>query len=112
MSTRELTEWYRNIYTDRVTWLTVSAGHSTEFFSTNDGSISFFLEERGRARLSIVDARGRTVRTLYERDSPHGRYSLGWEGTDNAGHRVAPGVYFAILQSPGRTDMRKIVVGD
>jgi hypothetical protein len=42
----ELREWYKEIFTDRVTWLTVSTHHTSEFFSTTDGSLSFFLDNQ------------------------------------------------------------------
>ncbi len=43
----ELREWYKEIFMDKITWLTVSTHHTNEFFSTKDSSLSFFLDNQG-----------------------------------------------------------------
>jgi hypothetical protein len=46
LSPRELREWYKEIFIDRVTWLTVSTNHTSEFFSPPDSSLAFFLDNQ------------------------------------------------------------------
>jgi hypothetical protein len=44
-------------------------------------------------RLSVVDARGRTVRVLSDGRRPTGAYTAEWDGRDAAGRPAASGVY-------------------
>lgn len=61
----------------------------------------------GLLRVSIVDVLGRTVRALIDAPRPAGRYTFAWDGDDDGGRRVAPGLYFARLlasdEQGGRT---------
>lgn len=61
--------------------------------------ISFTRETRGSTRLSVVDVSGRTVRVLLDGEAPQGRSSSQWDGRDDAGARVANGVYFFRLEA-------------
>jgi len=72
--------------------------------------ISFALSEPGRARLTVVDARGRAVRTLIDETRPAGEHSVTWDGIDGSGEPVPAGVYFFRLQAPGFADTRKLVI--
>lgn len=53
---------------------------------------------------AVVDVRGRLVRSL------SGRGELGWDGRDEAGHPVAPGVYFLRVRSGVAEGQRKVTV--
>jgi hypothetical protein len=54
------------------------------------------------SEVRIVDASGRHVRILrFPRSPLSPAYSLLWDGRDEAGSQVAPGVYFAALGSTG-----------
>lgn len=55
-----------------------------------------------RLAASVTDARGRRVRRLAEREFAPGEHLLSWNGRDEAGRPVAPGVYFAVVESAGR----------
>jgi hypothetical protein len=58
----------------------------------------------GRAvRLELIDVRGRRVRTLVAGRpvGAGGRERATWDGVDDAGRRVAPGLYFAALTLEG-----------
>ncbi|MBD3161575.1 MAG: hypothetical protein GF346_05075, partial [Candidatus Eisenbacteria bacterium] len=50
------------------------------------------------ASASIIDAAGRSVRRL----APGGDGRFLWDGRDDAGRRLAAGVYFARIQRPGK----------
>lgn len=52
-------------------------------------------------RLSIHDVTGRLVKTLLDRTVEAGRFDLTWDGKDEAGAAVPPGIYFARLVGPG-----------
>jgi len=49
--------------------------------------------------LKVYDISGKLVRTLVERDSNPGWYSVRWDGTDRLGRKVASGVYFTRFTS-------------
>lgn len=49
----------------------------------------------GVVRVEVVDAAGRTVRRLASGWRPAGGQSLAWDGRNDGGAAVAPGVYFA-----------------
>jgi hypothetical protein len=67
-------------------------------------SIAYDLSTDGRVRLTVYGIGGQLVRTLVDADQPAGRYTVRWDGKDDAGHPVASGVYFYRVESvPGRT---------
>jgi hypothetical protein len=47
-----------------------------------------------RTTIRLYDVRGRLVRSLVDETVPPGRYQATWDGKDQAGSRVAAGVYF------------------
>lgn len=59
------------------------------------------LDGTAIARLTIHDVAGRVVRTLDPGPLPAGTHDVRWDGRDEAGARVAPGVYLARLVSGG-----------
>ena len=73
--------------------------------------IAFTVPSEGaRVTLRIYDASGRVVKTLHDGTAPRGRQSRTWTGTDDAGRRVAAGVYFATLEVAGERRTGKIVL--
>jgi hypothetical protein len=60
-----------------------------------------------RAFLSIYDIRGRVMRS-FESVTPFG--ALSWDGTDNAGRPVAPGIYFVRLQGDERSAATRVTI--
>ena len=57
-------------------------------------AIRFTLDAGRRTLLQIHDLSGRVVRTLLASGVERGAYSLVWDGRDDAGRRLAPGIYF------------------
>jgi hypothetical protein len=57
-------------------------------------AIRYSLNAERRTTLRIHDLAGRVVRTLVNSQQKPGRYSLRWDGRDNAGRLLAAGVYF------------------
>ncbi len=66
-------------------------------------SIRVMLPVDGTLDLAIYGARGDLVRRLVTRDRHHvhGRHTISWDGEDEAGRRVASGVYHCRLMMPG-----------
>jgi hypothetical protein len=72
--------------------------------------IPFDLSQNGHVSLKIYDVAGRLVRTLQDSEDFAGRRSIGWDGKNQAGRRVASGVYYYRLVTPSRTAVRKLVI--
>jgi hypothetical protein len=73
-------------------------------------TIRFSLPRRAQAGVSIRSATGALVRVLVGPQSlAPDTYTLTWDGRDDSGRRVAPGVYFWHLESDGATLTRKAV---
>jgi hypothetical protein len=68
---------------------------------------SLGLEGRGGATLEIFDAAGNPARRF---EVAAGTGSLGWDGTDAAGNRLADGVYFCRLSSGDEVAVRKVLL--
>ena len=60
--------------------------------------------------LEIFDLQGRRVRSLVRGRATAGPHSTRWDGRDATGAAVAGGVYFARLESAGRTTVSRMVV--
>ncbi len=61
--------------------------------------VRFTLNQEGQLRLVIYDRSGRKVRTLLNGRMKPDNYQLVWNGRDDAGNRVAQGVYLIRLES-------------
>jgi hypothetical protein len=73
-------------------------------------NLSFSTNGRSRVRLFVADVRGRRVRTLFDRIAPAGEFLIPWDGRDQAGQRVASGIYFFRLEALGNARMTKAVL--
>ena len=61
--------------------------------------LTFQLARTGRVSLRIVDVNGRSVRQLPDATYAPGAHSLEWDGHDDEGRAVSPGVYFAVVKT-------------
>ena len=75
----------------------------------SDTSLRFGLEVPGPIEIRIIDAAGRLVRTLPFIAPAAGVHELRWDARDQAGRRVASGVYRIQLASP-QGERRCVVV--
>ena len=70
--------------------------------------VSFTLPRASVARLSIHDASGRRIADLVSGQVSAGPHSVVWDGRDDRGARLPPGVYFARLEAADAARTRKI----
>ncbi|HPM93773.1 MAG TPA: FlgD immunoglobulin-like domain containing protein, partial [Bacteroidales bacterium] len=63
---------------------------------------------QGRVVLSVYDIRGELVRDLYIGKQSPGIYTIEWNGLNNAGAPVSPGIYFCRLQTDGYSETIKM----
>jgi len=73
-------------------------------------TIRFLLPRRADAELSVYDAAGRRVRALVRGGRDAGEHLAVWDGRDDAGRPVGPGVYFCRLRAGGEERRRKMVL--
>jgi len=78
--------------------------------SRGSSRFDFSLARAGRASLVLVDVSGRVVRTLADGEYGAGPQSIGWDGRDASGARVAPGIYHARLATGEGTFTRRFAV--
>ena len=72
-------------------------------------TIRFDLPQAGRTKLEIFNVAGRRVRVLQNRSMNPGRYAPVWDGRDEAGRAVSPGVYFVRLLAGDFSATEKVV---
>ena len=66
----------------------------------SDTVFRFDLPVSSSAELVVYDTRGRVVRRLFDGFTPIDRMAVSWDGTDDAGGRVARGMYLVKLRWP------------
>lgn len=52
-----------------------------------------------RIRISVYDLLGKPIRILFEGVHPKGNYDVPWDGNDETGKPVIPGMYICVLFS-------------
>jgi hypothetical protein len=72
--------------------------------------LAYALPAAGRVALSVHDLRGRRVALVADGWREAGRHEARWDGRDAAGLRLAPGVYFAVLQLGRESRAQKLVL--
>lgn len=78
--------------------------------STGATRFVYGLERPGPVRLRLFDVRGALVRTLKDGPDDAGGHVVDWDGRDDAGRLVAPGVYFYALEAAEGARQRKVVI--
>lgn len=72
--------------------------------------IEYELPQSGEISLLVYDSRGRLVRTLVRGTHPAGTYRILWDARDDAGQKVASGVYLYRLEAAGTVLSRKMIL--
>jgi hypothetical protein len=63
----------------------------------HDATLGFSIAKAGPVNLSILSVDGRRVKTLFAGTREVGVYRVSWNGTDENGNQVRPGVFYARL---------------
>jgi hypothetical protein len=72
--------------------------------------IEFGVPRSAEVTLRVYAVDGRLVATLADGTFPSGYHVVTWRGADDAGNRVADGVYFYRLRTPDKTLTRKMLM--
>jgi len=71
--------------------------------------IRFSLVRADRVEVTLHDASGRRVRGLAAGTLESGAHELTWDGCDDVGRRLAPGVYWVRVRAGGLASSRRLV---
>ena len=72
--------------------------------------LSFALPQAGQALVEVLDIEGRVVKVLARGEFARGEHTLGWDGRDEVGRKVAGGVYIYRLVTAAGAVSRKAVL--
>jgi len=75
-------------------------------------TIRYALARTGHADVRVYDLAGRQVRQLVDGTVPAGEHAVPWNGRDDSGQRVRPGVYLYRVRAGGVAEARRVVVLD
>jgi len=64
----------------------------------------------GEASLAVYNVAGLRVRALHRSLVMPGIHRMAWDGRDDRGETVQPGLYLVVLERSGRRDIRRVVV--
>ncbi len=73
-------------------------------------TVDFVLPRAAAARLDVFDVRGARVRTLAAGTYAPGTHRIAWDGSDERGRRVGPGVYLVRLETAGVSRTQRLVL--
>ncbi len=73
-------------------------------------TVAFALPVAGPVSMDVFDARGRRVRRLLEEHRSAGAHSVLWDGSDDAGHALASGMYIVRVATAAETVSRKVAL--
>ena len=76
---------------------------------TNTTTIQYSISKTTHVNISIFDVSGRLIKVLADGIHQPSYYSVKWNGKDNRGGEVSPGVYFYRLEAEGFTDSNKLI---
>ena len=72
--------------------------------------IEYQLPEAGRVSLKVYTIVGQEIRTLADGEKMAGYHQVIWDGKDNAGQRLASGVYLYRIQVGKFTQTKKVIL--
>lgn len=73
-------------------------------------SILYHLPEDGFVTLDIYNLMGQKIRTLVNEQKSAGSYTAKWDGLDDAGRKVASGVYVYSIKAGSFSDVKKMLL--
>ena len=73
-------------------------------------TVVFNREKSGKARLCVFNSRGQRIIVLKDGYCPSGRNELIWNGRNGDGAEVPSGLYWARLETEGRTEVHKMAL--
>ena len=75
-----------------------------------DVRVDYRVKYPGEIQINIFNVLGKKVRTLTDEYQEVGAWSVGWDGLDNDGMKVASGVYYFELKNYSRRERARLVL--
>jgi flagellar hook assembly protein FlgD len=72
--------------------------------------LRFSLPVDAAVDLRVFDVQGQQVRVIASGPFGAGEHRLSWNGNDEGGRKVAPGVYFLRIHAAGATRTQRVVL--
>jgi len=72
--------------------------------------IGYSLPQASPVTMAIYNLLGQKVRTLFQGTQPAGRHQITWNGRDDAGRKMASGIYIYRLETPQFARVRKMTL--
>jgi len=69
---------------------------------------TFHLTRTGTVAMRIIGVDGRSVRRLAGATFAPGPHTLDWDGRNDAGDAAAPGIYFAVIETPDGQQITRV----
>lgn len=66
---------------------------------TNGTTFQLTMPRTGQIRIAVHDILGKRIKVLFEGEHAQGRYDIYWDGKDETGNPVIPGIYICSLFS-------------
>lgn len=89
----------------------MSVGSPYPLPSTGTVFLPFSLAHDAEVKISVFDLRGRRVRALLPRTTfSAGPHQPSWDGRDDAGREVPPGLYLAQVEIAGQTSLHRVLL--
>lgn len=73
-------------------------------------TISFNMAKAEPISLAIYNLKGQKVTQLVQDTRAMGKHSIVWKGTDSSGNSVASGIYYVKLETPSKSETRKLTL--
>ncbi len=90
---------------DIISYIGKQVTGNVDIMNVDEGTVSggfYNLSKPADIMISITDADGNTVKTLYDGQQGAGSHLISWDGTDNAGNAVADGAYnYTVMGNSG-----------
>ena len=71
--------------------------------------LQVLLPQNSDVRIQIYNVLGQSLKMLTTFAVHAGKHILTWDGTTDAGKRIAPGIYFARLELPASARIQRII---
>lgn len=79
------------------------------FNASAGASITFNIDKHATVTIQIVDNTGAIVRTITNGNFESGKYTYFWDGKNNAGITVLPGIYYSSIKTNDQQITKKII---
>ena len=76
---------------------------------TDASSINYWLASDGVVSISLYDGTGQLIRTLVDEWMPGGEHELAWNGKNEIGNTLHPGMYLLTLQAGDLKETTRVI---